>query len=361
MLVCELLMSVDRDPIRDALSSEPVLLYDAEGRPIPRNSESWKEVVPEAKWREIAADILEDLFEHLEKLRPEEPASSESLRQALARAWQKAAILVPADSAQDDLKPRFVFTPHDGKLTVPVSTTIGDFEIQGTIPVYKVIALLLAGFGIYRLFDNSAAPEAEWSTEEVGGRHLAVRFTMCAGNPSDSRGLATALAMGLLPNERRRVVMKPLMGRNGGVLTVDVSGNDLSAPLTVLSRLANVDKEILLCLGGKGRKIPALIATDIFTIVRTIAWINTEFSVGDGKTAFTLVPLPKPGYASPVSGRFYTSADRYEVYVSDEQSVAEQAMNLFHELEGISMRTDACLPFPFKRVAAEEAKRNAVS
>ncbi len=129
---------------RKVLASEHPMLYDHAGRPIPSDSELWR--TADTEWRRKADHVVDDL---LEKLPFENfPTSEEELRVALAKVLQA------------ERTPEYIFTPHDGKLTVPVSIKLGKLQIQGAIPLYKIATAIFAGAGVsgWLTRDRSAQP-----------------------------------------------------------------------------------------------------------------------------------------------------------------------------------------------------------
>jgi len=119
-------------PIRDALSAGEVLLYDASGNPILRGSDMW--TTGEAEWRRLAHQLLDDL---LDKLAPDKaPRSPEELAQVLKK-------LPESDG-------KYTFDVVDGKITLPVHTTVRGVQIKGHIPLYRIgAAVAAAGAGVW--------------------------------------------------------------------------------------------------------------------------------------------------------------------------------------------------------------------
>src|SRR5271155_3851821 len=115
--------------LRSALSQEHPELYDQHGQLIPQGSDLWNSAKDE--FRGKISGLLERILDKI----PFEiiSTSEEGLREALSRGLR------------DEAKPAFVFTPHDGKLTIPLKIKAGKVEIQGTIPIYKIIGAMAIG------------------------------------------------------------------------------------------------------------------------------------------------------------------------------------------------------------------------
>jgi hypothetical protein len=120
---------------RRKLAASPVLLYDHAGRPIASDSELWKSINVEA--RECMIRVIEELVD--EFARAELPRTEFELARALAKL-----------PSVDD-KPKYIFTPHNGMLTIPVSVRVGKLQIQGVIPLRTIAAILGIGAGLSRL------------------------------------------------------------------------------------------------------------------------------------------------------------------------------------------------------------------
>lgn len=136
------------------LAAEHPLLYDHAGRPIPQGSELWR--IAEPEWRRETYRIVDTLLDQIPagKL----PKSEEELKEAFTKALQ------------DNPKPRYIFTPHDGKLTIPVSIQLGEVQIQGAIPLYKIAGAIMAGVGLSKLTQRTTVPSLAAGTARVNSK-----------------------------------------------------------------------------------------------------------------------------------------------------------------------------------------------
>ena len=117
----------------ESLSSEEVLLYDAFGKPILKNSGLW--AVADAEWRQAAHQFFDLALERIPL--GNLPNSKEELEERL-REEIKGLL-------QAEPRPKWTFDAIDGKLTLPCRLSVGAVEIKGTIPVYTIIAAVVAG------------------------------------------------------------------------------------------------------------------------------------------------------------------------------------------------------------------------
>lgn len=125
----------------EMLTSEHPLLYDYAGRPIPSDSELSRST--EIEWRREAIRVIEGLLDRLplEKV----PSSGTELIEVLTKVLQA------------DPKPKYIFTPHDGTLTIPASIQMGKVQIKGAIPLYKILAGIFVLAGLSKLAQRSTA------------------------------------------------------------------------------------------------------------------------------------------------------------------------------------------------------------
>jgi hypothetical protein len=134
--------------LRDALSAEEILLYDAAGRPIRRSSESELWTDGQAAWRRLAHEILDQLLNEIpaDKI----PNSPEDLVEILKTVSQS--------------KPKYTFDIVDGKLLLPFHASIRGVDLKGSIPLYRIglaMASVAAGVSLFR------KPQATDSSEQV--------------------------------------------------------------------------------------------------------------------------------------------------------------------------------------------------
>ena len=113
----------------EKVTTEDVLLYNAEGRPILKGSDEWN--VGEVEWRRLCHQLLNDV---LDQLPPDRiPTSEEELIQLLGNLSES--------------DPKYTFNIVDGKLSLPLSLSVGKIEFRGHIPVYRLLAILTAVIG----------------------------------------------------------------------------------------------------------------------------------------------------------------------------------------------------------------------
>ncbi len=99
---------------------EPVL-YGADGNQIDLNSALGRDA--REKSLELVAQVFDDL---LGDLRPEEyPQSAEELKELLSKL----------DEAK---KSRYTFDVGEGKLQIPLDFMVGQVQVKGTLPIYKI-------------------------------------------------------------------------------------------------------------------------------------------------------------------------------------------------------------------------------
>jgi formylglycine-generating enzyme required for sulfatase activity len=96
---------------------------------------------------------MEDLLDNLPP--DKSPTSAEELKEALTKVLQS------------DAKSKYLFTPHDGKLTIPFSRKLGTLQIQGAINLYTIAASILSH---WRSPTTSAqtAPGTRWFNPKDG-------------------------------------------------------------------------------------------------------------------------------------------------------------------------------------------------
>jgi tetratricopeptide (TPR) repeat protein len=123
--------------IEAALPAEDILLYDAAGRPIVKDSP--ERSAAEAELRRRFHELLDDW---LDGLPADEPASAEQLAEHLAKASQS--------------DPKHTLDIVDGKLSLPISFTVGQVKIKGHIPVYGLAAAVFGAWLVRKKIGDSA-------------------------------------------------------------------------------------------------------------------------------------------------------------------------------------------------------------
>jgi hypothetical protein len=123
--------------IDDALPTKTILLYDASDRPILKDSDLSPAAEAEARKR-----IHEVLDEWLVKLPTDKrPASVEELTEYFKKASQS--------------DPRHTLDIVDGKLSLPLSLTVGQLKIKGNIPLYRLAAVVFAAWLLHEKGGNT--------------------------------------------------------------------------------------------------------------------------------------------------------------------------------------------------------------
>ena len=125
-----------------AVQSEPVILYDASGKPLSGGIAK----TAEAMYREKALQVFDDL---LKEIPPSSYKSEADLKFALKKALESSR------------RGEYNFEVTSGKLEIKIKTTRG--EIKGEINAYRVITkLAVSGAGLYagaKLLPGEAAPK----------------------------------------------------------------------------------------------------------------------------------------------------------------------------------------------------------
>ena len=114
--------------VRKTFKDDAVLLYDASGKPLLRDSEIWQSAKEPALSKLL--NLLNELTCFLEKLSP--PNSPERLGEILGQMRQSS---------------KCTFDIVDGKLTFPVPIKAGGVQVKAHIPLYALLASAIgAGF-----------------------------------------------------------------------------------------------------------------------------------------------------------------------------------------------------------------------
>ena len=127
--------------LRERLSSEDILLYDAAGNPIPKGSDLW--AAGQAAWRRRAHELLDHL---LNKMPATTMPAPEKLIEALKAVSQS--------------EPKYDFDVVDGKLSVPFSFTVGQVKMKGHIPLYRLGVIGAAVLGLWLVRFKKTPPES---------------------------------------------------------------------------------------------------------------------------------------------------------------------------------------------------------
>jgi len=124
-----------RADIAAVIDSEPIILYDANGRPIAKSLENGLEA--NAVYREKAVDIFEEV---MQQIPPSKYKSDAELRSALQKVFESQR------------RAEYSFDVSTGKLKLKFKTKHG--EITGEVNAYsiakKVAATSLSGWGAYK-------------------------------------------------------------------------------------------------------------------------------------------------------------------------------------------------------------------
>ena len=159
--------------LRERLSAEEILLYDAAGNPILKGSDLW--TAGQAECRRQAHILLDHL---LDQVLPSALLSAEKLTEALKGLSQS--------------DPKYTFNVIDGKLSLPFNFTVGQVKLNGHIPLYRLVVLTAAVMGLWLVRSIKNEPRKA-HPPGVNSRKFATWRVITLGTQKSSTDLAAAL------------------------------------------------------------------------------------------------------------------------------------------------------------------------
>ena len=142
-------MPDSQDLLRNTIRAHAALV-DPHGNLISSDHPDWG-----AAFRKLCAELHRALDEELEKLTPEQLRSPEELQKALRKTF-------------DQSKPNYTFDIGNGNLTLHnLEQTKGKLGLKGTLPVYKVAAILAATLSALKLKEWLTLPVVKRKTRPI--------------------------------------------------------------------------------------------------------------------------------------------------------------------------------------------------